>query len=319
MNILNTPILFLIFNRLDTTKKVFETIKKNKPSKLYIASDGARAHKQGEKEIVQQVRDFVLENIDWTCEVQTLLRQENLGCKEAVSSAISWFFKNEEMGIILEDDCLPDDSFFYFCQDLLIKYQNDTRIWLITGTNDLVEDVSTDKEAYYFSKYEHIWGWASWRRAWQYYDKDISYYPDLKAKNIFEKLFANKNEYTYFSKIYDKLYRKGIDTWDYQWKLTIMINNGLSIIPTVNLISNIGFGVGATHTHSAEDTNANRKVGKITFPIQHPLYIFANFVHVVLSWGLILRGTSKLRIITNILKTHSILEILKKLIQKIRK
>ena len=156
MNILNTPILFLIFNRLDTTKKVFETIKKNKPSKLYIASDGARVHKQGEKEIVQQVRDFVLENIDWNCEVQTLLRQENLGCKEAVSSAISWFFKNEEMGIILEDDCLPDDSFFYFCQDLLIKYQNDTRIWLITGTNDLVEDVSTDKEAYYFSKYEHL-------------------------------------------------------------------------------------------------------------------------------------------------------------------
>ena len=309
MNILNTPILFLIFNRLDTTKKVFETIKKNKPSKLYIASDGARVHKQGEKEIVQQVRDFVLENIDWNCEVQTLLRQENLGCKEAVSSAISWFFKNEEMGIILEDDCLPDDSFFYFCQDLLIKYQNDTRIWLITGTNDLVEDVSTDKEAYYFSKYEHIWGWASWRRAWQYYDKDISYYPDLKAKN----------EYMYFSKIYDKLYRKGIDTWDYQWKLTIMINNGLSIIPTVNLISNIGFGVGATHTHSAEDTNANRKVGKITFPIQHPLYIIPNFEKDEQKRELILRGTSKLRIITNILKTHSILEILKKLIQKIRK
>ena len=319
MNTLNTPILFLIFNRLDTTEKVFETIKKNKPSKLYIASDGARAHKQGEKEIVQQVRNFVLENINWDCKVQTLFRQENLGCKEAVSSAISWFFKNEEMGIILEDDCLPDDSFFYFCQDLLTKYQNDSRIWLITGTNDLVENVSTDKDSYYFSKYEHIWGWASWRRAWQYYDKDIAYYPDLKEKNIFEKLFANKDEYTYFSKIYDKLYQKGIDTWDYQWKLTIMINNGLSIIPTVNLISNIGFGADATHTHSAEDNNANRKTGKITFPLQHPFYIVPNFANDEQKRKLILQGSSKLKIIIKVLKTHSISEILNKLIQKIRK
>ena len=146
---LKTAVLFLIFNRLDTTKQVFEEIRKAKPPRLYIAADGPRENKEGEKEKVGAVRKYVLENIDWNCEVKTLFRDKNLGCGKAVSQAITWFFENEEMGIILEDDCLPSQSFFWFCEKLLKKYNKEKRIMLITGTSYLFNEIER-KEDYFF-------------------------------------------------------------------------------------------------------------------------------------------------------------------------
>ena len=241
---LETAVLFLIFNRLGTTKKVFEAIRLAKPPRLYIAADGARITKQGEAEKVKSVRDYVLKNIDWKCEVKTLLRDKNLGCKHAVSSALSWFFQNEEMGIILEDDCLPNNSFFWYCENLLKLYKDDLRIWHIGGVNFQDNIIRGDGD-YYFSKYNHIWGWASWANRWKFYDVEIN---DIKDSGFINNTFSNKSAITYWHKIYKKVKTNKVDTWDYQWTFTIWNNKGISILPKFDLVSNIGFGEGATHT-----------------------------------------------------------------------
>jgi len=163
-----TAVLFVVFNRLNTTKQVFAAIRKAKPYRLYVAADGPRVAKSGEVAKVKAVRDYVRENIDWDCEVKTLFRENNLGCKYAVSSAVDWFFENEEMGIILEDDCLPHPDFFDFCAKLLECHVHDDRVSVVTG-NNFQNGIKRGGFAYYFSKYSHCWGWASWRRAWQQY------------------------------------------------------------------------------------------------------------------------------------------------------
>ena len=167
---LTTPVLFLVFNRPDTTEKVFEAIRQAKPQKLFVAADGPRGNRLGEKEKCEQVRKIAT-TVDWDCEVKTLFREKNLGCKFAVSSAIDWFFKNVEEGIVLEDDCLPSQSFFWFCQELLERYRNDERVMLIGGNNRGVDFLKN--HSYFFSKYVQIWGWATWRRSWEKYDSKI--------------------------------------------------------------------------------------------------------------------------------------------------
>lgn len=277
MKVLDTPILFLIFNRPDTTVQVLQEIRKAAPSRLYIACDGARKHKEREKEKVQETRDLVLKNIDWECEVKTLFRDNNLGCKEAVSNAITWFFENEEMGIILEDDCLPSQSFFPFCKELLIKYKDDSRIWLIGGTNFLSKFHLENSPKYYFSKYDRSWGWASWRRAWKNYDKKLSLWPEIKNANVLKNILYSDKEAKMYNHIFEQTYQGKIDTWDYQWLFTVLINNGLSIIPETNLISNIGFGGEATHTFNGEHPYANLNRGEVLFPLEHPNAIIPDF------------------------------------------
>ncbi len=238
---LKTAVLFLIFNRLDTTKQVFEEIRKAKPPRLYIAADGPRENKEGEKEKVGAVRKYVLENIDWNCEVKTLFRDKNLGCGKAVSQAITWFFENEEMGIILEDDCLPSQSFFWFCEKLLKKYNKEKRIMLITGTSYLFNEIER-KEDYFFSRYVSIWGWASWRRAWKYYDINMKNWPEIKKNNKIKEIFYwDKKIAHFFSNCFEIAFNKKIDTWDYQWVYTCFTHDGYCLTPYKNLISNIGF------------------------------------------------------------------------------
>jgi hypothetical protein len=249
---LKTPVLFLIFNRLETTKKVFDEIRKAKPPRLYIASDGPREYKAGELEKVKAVRDYVLNNIDWNCEVKTLFREKNLGCGRAVSGAITWFFENEEMGIILEDDCLPSQSFFWFCEELLKRYKDDMKIWRIGGCN-FQDGIKRGDGDYYFSAISHIWGWASWANRWKYYDFE------LKNMNSdrFIKNYWKGSALRYWKRIFWKMKNKEIDTWDYQWLFTMWYHQGLGITPNVNLISNIGFKSDATHTKNADSKVAN--------------------------------------------------------------
>lgn len=262
---LQTPVLFMVFNRPDTTKEVLQEIRKAKPPRLYVAADGFRKNKSGEEEKVNEVRDLVLANIDWDCEVKTLFREENLGCKYAVSGAISWFFEHEEQGIILEDDCLASQSFFWFCEELLERYKDEKKIWHIGG-NNFQNGILRGDADYYFSVYDHVWGWASWRDRWQKMDVELDGFTD---SHFLEQVLPSKNTIKYWQKVYKKMKAKLIDTWDYQWTFTIWKNKGLSIIPQKNLVTNIGFGMDATHT-VANSPYANLDRSEIIIT-RHPL------------------------------------------------
>ncbi|MDP1678028.1 MAG: hypothetical protein Q8L88_14315 [Bacteroidota bacterium] len=264
-----TPVLFLIFNRPETTAKVFEAIRKAKPSRLYIAADGARELVVGEFEKCRRVRE-IARNVDWQCEVKTLFREKNLGCKVAVSSAIDWFFDHEEEGIILEDDCLPNPSFFTFCNTLLERYRTDVRVMHIGGTSYLPHRPFGEKNAsYYFSRDPYVWGWASWRRAWQLYDVKMKKFPEFLSTNMLETYYDSKREVRFWRKEFEKVFSGGMDTWDYQWKFTVLRSSGLCVIPKVNLITNIGFGTEATHTKQSSDQRFSIPSEELT-AIVHP-------------------------------------------------
>ena len=273
----NTPILFLIFSRPDTTIKVFERIRDIKPTKLYVAADAAREGRPDEAKRCAETR-AIINNIDWACEVKTLYREKNLGCKMAVSSAISWFFEQEEYGVILEDDCLPDLSFFPFCEELLIKYKDDDRIGHIGGDNFLPGIVKHEL-SYDFCSFTHIWGWASWRRVWKNFDLNFSYWTKFKNdKNRRSLLFKSLREKIYFSSsITDAIEEiNGISTWDIQYLFTLRSQHQLCIYPSINLVTNIGIGdPNGTHT-----TKNNEKVylksESMPFPLNHPPYIISN-------------------------------------------
>jgi hypothetical protein len=270
----STPILFLIFNRPVQTQIVFEAIRYIKPQYLYIAADGPRASKHGEAEQCTATRKMVLDGIDWDCQVFTLFRDENLGCGKAVSGAITWFFENVEEGIILEDDCLPEKSFFYFCEELLTKYKNHEQIMHIGGSNFQRDNISSGN-SYYFSNYIHIWGWATWRRAWRSYQLNIPPAIDDKFQYLLKTKFSNSFERTFWKNSFETVGQGKIDTWDTQWIYNIYNHTGIGITPTVNLISNIGFGADATHTTSFDNTVAEKPLKSIT-AIQHPNKIKIN-------------------------------------------
>ena len=270
----STPVLFLVFSRPDTTRRVFEAIRQVKPSRLYIAADGPRDNKLGEDLKVQEVRKYVMSNIDWECEIKTLFREKNLGCKLAVSSAIDWFFENEEEGIILEDDCLPDVSFFPFCSELLERYRHDERVMMVSGVNFLGGQRLTPY-SYFFSKYNYIWGWASWRRAWKHYDVNMRLWPEFREK-AFLLGILDKKEYIHWSKYFDDILSGKVDTWDAQWTFSLWTQNGLSVMPAVNLICNIGFGAQALHTTKQILPDRLLKSEPMSFPLKHPVYILCD-------------------------------------------
>jgi len=241
---LNTAVLFLVFNRLDTTKQVLKAIKKAKPPRLYIAADAARVDKAGEVDKVKSVREYIASNIDWDCEVKTLFRNKNLGCKYAVSGAIDWFFENEEMGIILEDDCLPSQSFFWFCEELLEKYKDEKKVGMISGDN-FQKGIKRGEADYYFSVYSHIWGWASWADRWENYDVSLDSFNNV---DFIEEGFDRKSHIRFWTDIYKNMKIGSIDTWDYQWVFALWKKKQFAVLPNINLVKNIGFGEGATHT-----------------------------------------------------------------------
>ncbi len=220
---LQTAVLLLAFNRPDVTSRVFEVIMSVKPPRLYVAADGPRANRPDEFAKCSEVRAIV-SKVDWPCEVKTLFQIENLGCKLAVSSAITWFFKQEEEGIVLEDDCLPSLSFFWFCQELLERYRHDTRIWQICGFNPVAAG-NSQGEDYYFTKNGPVWGWASWRRAWSVYDVSMSCWPDVRRKELYRAFCNSPKEALWRRKLYDKVFSGEINTWDYQWGFSKFINS----------------------------------------------------------------------------------------------
>jgi len=264
---LNTPVLFLVFNRPSTTAKVFDKIRQAKPPRLYIAGDGARKGNKEDKEKIIKVRKIITK-IDWPCEIKTLFRDKNLGCKKSVVSAITWFFNHEEQGIILEDDCVPNLVFFNFCEILLDRYADNEKVYLISG-NNFQNGKWRGKASYYFSKYPHIWGWATWRRAWSEYQANVPSWSNRKNSKEWLKLTPNKNERNYWYDIFKKIQSGKIDTWDYFWMASIWDKHGLAATPNVNLVSNIGFGEDSTHTkkkNSLESNVLTKSLGQIIHP-----------------------------------------------------
>lgn len=266
-----TPILLLIYNRPETTYEVFNAIRKLEPDTLYIAADGPNLSKPEDEELCNRCRG-ITSLIDWNCKVHTLFRDENLGCGKAVSEAITWFFDNVEMGIILEDDCLPDLSFFTFCEILLDKYKDEEKISTIGAYNYQLKN-NTDK-SYYYSIYSHIWGWATWRRTWKLYDLFIS---DYDSKQIEDK-FSDKNEFNYWNNIYKNIFiNKAIYTWDYQLQYINFKHNKLSVIPSLSLVKNIGFYNGTHILKNIPDYHFKIRLGSID-NIIHPTEISRDII-----------------------------------------
>lgn len=263
-----TPVLFLIFNRPEPTQLVFEKIRRQKPAQLFIAADGPRPDKAGEAGRCEAVRQLVIGNIDWDCQVKTLFRDTNVGCGMAVSGAISWFFDHVEEGIILEDDCVPDDSFFNFCTELLSRYRDDHRVMSISGSNFQDRNVA-GSYSYYFSNYLNIWGWATWRRAWKNYAFTLPK-DDREMGYLLRQRFKDKFELKFWEDIFYNMAHYPIDTWDTQWVHCTYKQHGVSITPARNLISNIGFNADATHTHSFDKNSSELPLSNIGTTIKHP-------------------------------------------------
>jgi hypothetical protein len=265
---MRSPVLFLVFNRPEPTARVFEAIRAARPARLYVAADGPRAGRAGEAERCALTRK-VATAVDWDCKLHTLFRDENLGCKQAVSRAVDWFFEQEEEGIILEDDCLPVPSFFRFCDEMLERYRSDPRVALISGDN-FQFGRQYGPASYYFSRYVHIWGWASWRRTWSHYDRDAGAWPAFRDTGGLQRLLGSRRaEIRHWQNVFEKLYAGKIDTWDYQLNLAVWTQGMVSLLPQRNLVRNIGFGDGATHTTGASKF-ADMATEEMQFPLQHP-------------------------------------------------
>lgn len=297
----NVPVLFIIFNRPDTTQKVFSAIRDVRPKHLFIAADGPRVEKEGDEEKCIITRD-VIKQIDWNCEIKTLFREENLGCGKAVSSAITWFFENVEQGIILEDDCIPNESFFMFCEEMLSYYKNDNRIMHISGSNFQFGKKRGDGD-YYFSKNNHVWGWATWRRAWKYYDFGMESLEEFIKNDYIKNIFNNKIAKEWID-IFIKTKKGKINTWDYQWTYTMWAQDGLAILPNVNLVKNIGFNNDATHTKYSNNLIENNLANSL-FIEKHPSLVIRDYgadmyYHDIMRVSIIKRIYNKiLRIINN--------------------
>jgi hypothetical protein len=284
---LTTPVAFLIFNRPDTTARVFEAIRQAKPPKLLVVADGPRPDRPDDVEKCKAAR-AIIDGVDWDCEVLTNYSDVNLGCKSRVSSGLNWVFDTVEEAIILEDDCLPHPSFFQFCEELLEYYRHDQRIMVISGDNFQFGRKRTEY-SYYFSRYNHIWGWASWRRAWQYYDLKMKLWQEISDGSWLESILGETQAVKYWTKIFQTAYDNKVDSWDYGWTFACWIQNGLTILPNVNLVSNIGFGADATHTSRAIQSVVNNPVREMSFPLQHPPFITRHFEADRFTWENIYR------------------------------
>jgi hypothetical protein len=272
--LLKAPVALIIFNRPETTARVFVEIRKAKPAKLLVVADGPRSDRPNEADKCAAAR-AVIEQVDWDCELFTDYANTNMGCRQRVSSGIDWIFDTVEEAIILEDDCLPHPTFFRFCDELLERYRDDKRIMAISGDNFQFGRTWTNY-SYYFSRYNHIWGWATWRRAWQYYDVTMKLWPEIRSKGWLNDILSNAGAAKFWSENFQMIYagqERRADTWDAQWTFTCWIQNGLTILPTVNLVSNIGFNLEATHTFNHWSRVANMPIAAMVFPLQHPPYM----------------------------------------------
>jgi len=274
MNI-DVPVVIVAFNRPEHLEQLIQVLRVVAPSKLYLVADGPRAHIKGEVEKCAQVRD-VFRSIDWTTEVVNLFADENMGCAKRVSSGISEVLKHEEGVIVLEDDCIPHPSFFQFCQEMLGYYADDDRVMHISGDNFQFGAV-TSAYSYYFSRYAHCWGWATWKRAWDKFSLDMQFWPELRDDGWLHHFLDDPIEIRYWTQIFNNVAAGQVDSWAYPWTYSTWLHSGLSILPNRNLVSNIGFDGDGTHTNVASSPQANMPTHAMSFPLEHPPHMIRNF------------------------------------------
>jgi hypothetical protein len=263
---MKTPVALFVFNRPQLTAQVYARIREAKPQKLLVVADGPRRHRPGEDRLCEQTRALVT-SPDWPCEVVTNFSELNLGCRRRLSSGLNWVFEREDRAIVLEDDCLPSPSFFTFCDELLDYYSNDERVMHISGDNWQDGQLRGDC-SYYFSRYTLSWGWASWRRAWKHFDVDMLQWPAAYRERWMQSIIEGTAEATFWESVFDKLYRRQMDTWDYQWLFACWRGGGLAIHPNQNLVTNIGAGPDALHFKDAGSTIGlpTKELGPLTHP-----------------------------------------------------
>jgi hypothetical protein len=267
---LSTPVAFFVFNRPDTTERAFAAIRAARPAKLLIVADGPRTNRPGEAERCAATR-AIAEQVDWNCELVTHYAAENMGCRRRISSGLQWVFEQVPEAIILEDDCVPSASFFPYCAELLERYREDPRIFLISGNNFLGAK-SRKRDSYYFTKYPYMWGWASWRRAMALYDVDVKGYPAFRASGDLARVCDIPGERRFWGSRFAQAHAGTADTWDYQVVYTVWRHGMLCIAPEKNLVSNIGFVEGATHLALGDDETSDLPVEEMA-SLTHPQYV----------------------------------------------
>ena len=264
---LEAPVVFLVFNRPELTARVFDAIRHARPARLLVVADGPREGRDGEAERVARVREIV-SRVDWPCVVEHNASDVNLGCRRRVSSGLDWAFERVDRAIILEDDCLPEQGFFTFCDELLERYADDTRVMHIAGSCFL-PDLAQRPESYVVSRFPFIWGWATWRRAWRQFDLDMRAWPRFEADGRLNEIFPDPADAQIWARNLSSTHRGAVDTWDAQWVLAFWLANGMSLVSTRNLISNLGFGKDATHT-VGWTPQAALPTRPLDVPLRHP-------------------------------------------------
>jgi hypothetical protein len=264
---LDLPVAIFAFNRPRLTSRVFDAIAEARPKRLFLIADGPRPDRPQDGDACTEVRK-ILTDVTWPCEVATNFSDRNLGCGRRMSSGITWLFEHVDAAILIEDDCVPAPTFFDFCIAMLSRFANDSRIGMISGTN-YTWRCFQPSASYYFSRYTHIWGWATWRRSWAKYDFGLHSLPLAREHRQLEEVFGDPELADFWYAIFEAVRSGSIDTWDYQLVYASLINSWLNIIPAVNLVTNIGFGPDATHTKSPSGFD-NQPPGDLQFPLRHP-------------------------------------------------
>jgi hypothetical protein len=301
-----SPILLITFNRPKKTKIVFEAIKMFKPSKLYVFNDGGRVANKEDKESRKQIKK-IIEDVDWDCELFTNYSKKNLGCGKAVTSAISWAFTEEDRLIILEDDCVPSINFFSYCNYCLEEYKNDQRVMQIAG-NNYTENNNYTNDDYLFSKYGHIWGWATWKRAWNHFDYSMREWPIFRNNNYLQNCSNSVDEYNYLLNIFNYYYNDPLKPWAIRWLFAKIKMGGLSIVPRINLIKNIGdIGTNSLERYSYSiDLKSEFKMNDTPLFVivnnRYDLYHFNN--HINDRYNLIQKASRSTKRIINKILTH---------------
>lgn len=284
----DVPVAIFIFNRPEPTKRVFRQIAEVEPSILYVVADGPRFGVPTDPDRCRVARS-ITEQVDWDCEVHREYADENLGLKQRFVTGLKSIFETEQQAIILEDDCIPNQDFFRFCETMLRRYADDERIWDVAGTNYL-ERWRDNQQDYHFSNQGGIWGWATWRRSWEDYDPEMELWTDTHVRSRLRDVIADGSQYEYLRTVYRRAYRNEIETWDYPWGFARNINSGLSVVPSRNLVSNIGFGSDATNTTENEGPLSAIPRHPMSFPIEFKEYVAVDrefddrFHHLRTSW-----------------------------------
>lgn len=266
----DVPVLFLTFNRPQHTLVVLERLRMLQPGRLYIHCDGPRPHHADDEKNVTAVRAVIEKQIDWPCEIQTLYRTTNMGLRDGVFDAINWFFKHEPEGIIVEDDCVPDLSFFRFCQELLEHYRDDAQIMHIGGSNLAEKWTANNKDSYIFSRFSFVWGWASWRRAWEKMSINLDGLEEFSHSEMFKQFVSSRLSRHYMLDKFQVTKQRKNNSWAYAWFYSILKNNGLCIVPHKNLVQNVGVGERSATNTTTPNKNAMLRANQLDWPIVHP-------------------------------------------------